>query len=183
MAGLLADASTKLSLACISCCPPPQAPEPTCQSNTSPTAPAHEAPLPPAVPLNPSCQTVRQPKPQTYENWKGPQESSSPALPHGLPRSGPNSAACSPPKQRAHYLSEVVPVLWGCCLGWRRAVLGGSVDGWRLSHKRCGVSFPVSRGGLSALGRGDDWGGWGWSGAWSRGIWQSRRLVRGSTQS
>lgn len=29
-------------------------------------------------------------------------------------------------------------------------MLGGSVDGWRLSHKRCGVSFPVSRGGLSA---------------------------------
>ena len=48
-------------------------------------------------------------------------------------------------------------------MGWRRAVLGGYVYGWRLSHKRCGVSFPVSRGGLSATGgmmgkMGVEWG-------------------------
>lgn len=147
----LLDAGTNLSLAWVSWCPPPQAPAPPYQSNTSPTAPACEAPLPPAVPLNPELsdtQATKAPDTRELEGAPGiiqPSPSTCPA------KNWPRLCCCSPPRQRAHYLSGVVPVVpWGCCLGWRRAVLVGSVDGWRLSCKRCGLSFPVSRGGLSA---------------------------------
>lgn len=53
----------------------------------------------------------------------------------------------------------------------------GSVDG-RADHKRCGVSFPVSRGGGLSIGMiGEDKEG----GAWAEGM-QSRSLERGSTE-